>query len=190
MHLCPPDPALLVQTGDECKGWAKSTVNRHGVQGRACKCGRARIIKATRRGLHNMFLAMLDGDALPPYFKLGEAKDAVEAAAAGAPLPRATRPSRRPLEYRNIGEEAGAESYEQTKEWFRNQAGQAQQTTAGALAILGLGADATKDDIKKAIRKLQVQHHPDRNPGNEVAAGLFRQVVEAGEQLLSAEAAR
>lgn len=187
MHLRPQDPALFDLTVEECKGWSKATKNRHGVQQRTCKCGRARIVKATRPGLQDMFLAMLDGDVLPPYFKLGEAKDAVEAAAAGTPLPKASRP-RRTLEYRNVGD--SAQSYERTKEWFRSRVGQAQevqQTTATALATLGLEADATVDDIKRAVRKLKLQHHPDRNQGDEAAAELFRKVTEAAEIL---EAAR
>jgi hypothetical protein len=185
MHAVPPDPALLVQTGEECKGWSRTVENRHGVKERACKCGRARIVKVTRAGLQDMFLPMLDGETLPPYFKLGEAKDAVEAAAAGAPLPKASRPAR-VHEYRNVGDEDAAQSYEQTKEWFRSRVGQAQQTTAQALATLGLEASATVEEIKKAVKRLKMQHHPDRNPGDEAAADLFRQVTEAGDQLLEA----
>lgn len=50
--------------------------------------------------------------------------------------------------------------------------------------ILGLKQDATLQDIKKAYRKLAVQHHPDRNLGNEEEATVkFREISEAYEIL-------
>ena len=35
--------------------------------------------------------------------------------------------------------------------------------------VLGVGRDADKDDLKKAYRKLALQCHPDRNPGDKDA---------------------
>jgi molecular chaperone DnaJ len=49
--------------------------------------------------------------------------------------------------------------------------------------VLGLGRDANEDDIKKAYRKLALQHHPDRNPGSQEAEEKFKEATEAYEVL-------
>ncbi len=49
--------------------------------------------------------------------------------------------------------------------------------------ILGVGKEASKDDIKKAYRKLAMQFHPDRNPGNKEAEEKFKEAAEAYEVL-------
>lgn len=49
--------------------------------------------------------------------------------------------------------------------------------------ILGLGRDASEEDIKKAYRKLALQCHPDRNPGNKDAEERFKETTEAYEVL-------
>jgi curved DNA-binding protein len=46
-------------------------------------------------------------------------------------------------------------------------------------ALLGVAKDATPDDIKKAYRKLAMQHHPDRNQGDKSAEEKFKQMSEA-----------
>ena len=38
---------------------------------------------------------------------------------------------------------------------------------------------ASKDDIKKAYRKLAMQYHPDRNEGNKTSEEKFKEVGEA-----------
>ena len=48
---------------------------------------------------------------------------------------------------------------------------------------LGVSRDANADDLKKAYRKLAMQYHPDRNPGDKTAEAKFREVSEAYEVL-------
>src|SRR5579863_7728324 len=45
--------------------------------------------------------------------------------------------------------------------------------------LLGVGRDASPDDIKKAFRKLAMQCHPDRHPGDETAEHRFKDLNEA-----------
>ncbi len=45
--------------------------------------------------------------------------------------------------------------------------------------LLGVGRDASEADLKKAYRKLAMQHHPDRNPGDKVAEQKFKDISEA-----------
>lgn len=49
--------------------------------------------------------------------------------------------------------------------------------------ILGVGKNATPDEIKSAYRKLAMKYHPDRNQGDEAAAEKFKEVNEAHETL-------
>ena len=46
-------------------------------------------------------------------------------------------------------------------------------------AILGVGRDADDPTIKKAYRKLAMQHHPDRNGGDREAEARFKEITEA-----------
>lgn len=49
--------------------------------------------------------------------------------------------------------------------------------------VLGVSRNATKDEIKKAYRKLAMQYHPDRNPGDKAAEDKFKEAAEAYEIL-------
>jgi molecular chaperone DnaJ len=44
---------------------------------------------------------------------------------------------------------------------------------------LGVAKDASADDLKKAYRKLAMQFHPDRNPGDKKAEAKFKEINEA-----------
>src|SRR6516225_313306 len=44
---------------------------------------------------------------------------------------------------------------------------------------LGVGKNASEEEIKKAYRKLARQHHPDRNPGDKQAESRFKEVQDA-----------
>jgi DnaJ-class molecular chaperone len=46
-------------------------------------------------------------------------------------------------------------------------------------AVLGVGRDATKEQIKQAYRKLARLLHPDRDPGNAAAEDRFKEVTVA-----------
>lgn len=51
-------------------------------------------------------------------------------------------------------------------------------------AILGVGKNATDEEIKNAFRSLAWRYHPDRNPGNEKVAGeKFKEINEAYQAL-------
>lgn len=45
--------------------------------------------------------------------------------------------------------------------------------------ILGVDKKASADELKKAYRKLAMQFHPDKNPGNKEAEAKFKEISEA-----------
>lgn len=49
--------------------------------------------------------------------------------------------------------------------------------------VLGVGREASPDEIKKAYRDLAFKNHPDKNPGDAEAEGRFKEATEAYEVL-------
>ena len=53
--------------------------------------------------------------------------------------------------------------------------------------ILGVAKSSTADEIKKAYRKVAMQFHPDRNPGDKASEEKFKEAAEAYEVLSDQE---
>ncbi len=53
--------------------------------------------------------------------------------------------------------------------------------------ILGVSKSSSQDEIKKAYRKVAMQFHPDRNPGDKAAEEKFKEAAEAYEILSDAD---
>jgi molecular chaperone DnaJ len=53
--------------------------------------------------------------------------------------------------------------------------------------ILGVAKNASQEEIKKAYRKVAMQYHPDRNPGDKPAEEKFKEAAESYEVLSDAD---
>src|ERR1700749_140386 len=53
--------------------------------------------------------------------------------------------------------------------------------------ILGVAKNASADELKKAYRKVPMQYHPARNPGDKAAEEKFKEAAEAYEVLSDAD---
>jgi molecular chaperone DnaJ len=53
--------------------------------------------------------------------------------------------------------------------------------------VLGVGKNATVEEIKKAYRKKAIEYHPDKNPGNKESEEKFKEAAEAYDVLSDAQ---
>ena len=53
--------------------------------------------------------------------------------------------------------------------------------------VLGVDKNASANDIKKAYRRLAMQYHPDKNPGDKTAEEKFKEAAEAYSVLSDAD---
>jgi len=53
--------------------------------------------------------------------------------------------------------------------------------------VLGVGKNASADDIKRSYRRMAMKHHPDKNPGDKKAEANFKECAEAYEVLSDTE---
>jgi len=56
--------------------------------------------------------------------------------------------------------------------------------------VLGVGKDASADDIKRAYRRMAIKYHPDKNPNDKEAEAKFKECAEAYEVLSDPEKRR
>lgn len=56
-------------------------------------------------------------------------------------------------------------------------------STSDYYDVLGVARTANADEIKKAYRKMAMKYHPDRNPDDAEAEGMFKEAAEAYEVL-------
>jgi len=56
--------------------------------------------------------------------------------------------------------------------------------------ILGVQKNASEDELKRAYRKLALEHHPDRNQGDPESEAKFKEAAEAYDVLRDPEKRR
>ena len=180
--------------------WSKVRFNEHMLGIRESKCGRAKIIKlnppTAGAASFDEYLPILDGEVLPRYFKLNEAKRALNAAANGQELPGVGGPSFQ-QRYNKAGGGATEEqkkAYDEFTRSFREKVRHGTSTpppdvVGEARVTLGVSANASMVECKKAYRALCKQFHPDHNPDNPLAEERFKEIQAAWDALQAEEAA-
>lgn len=184
-HSRPADPSALIPDDSLCEKWSKPEPNAHGVMIRTCKCGRAQIV---RPSTSNLVVPVLDGQFLPGCWRLGDAKDMIDAAARGDALPVSKQPFRPPTTYRRVDPELAKASWDKTVEEVRahlsGETATAQnEAREAALATMGLARDADPALIKKTWQKFMAQNHPDKFPGDEAVEARWKEMKKAYETL-------
>ncbi|MEY4292570.1 MAG: molecular chaperone DnaJ, partial [Bacteroidota bacterium] len=53
--------------------------------------------------------------------------------------------------------------------------------------VLGVSKSASADEIKKSYRKIAMQFHPDKNPGDKAAEEKFKEAAEAYDVLSNSD---
>lgn len=153
--------------------WSRPVENPYGLQVRTSKCGRAKIARLTKPGwTWNEYLPLLDGVFLPKYYRLKDAKAALEAAETGQELPESVAPKwMHEYEVNETKPQSEHEaSYKRATEWFRSRvragrqaANQGAGKAANPFEVLGLDETASLDTCKAAARNLMLVYHPDRS---------------------------
>ncbi len=64
------------------------------------------------------------------------------------------------------------------------------KTSRNLYEVLGISRGASRDDIRRAHRRLVREHHPDANPGDGSAEGRFKEIQQAYEVLSDPERKR
>ena len=91
---------------------------------------------------------------------------------------RRERETRREESWRRWEEEFGSSNYGgDSQSWGFGLA--PNEEAKGAARILGVSIDATPDKIKKRYRKLALEYHPDKNPGDKEAGEKFKEIANA-----------
>lgn|GEM_PF-2302647 len=175
--------------------WSRPVENPYGLQVRTSKCGRAKIARLSKPGWSwNEYLPLLDGVFLPKYYRLKDAKAALEAAETGQELPEAVAPKwMHEYEVTETKTQSEAEaSYKRATEWFRSKvragrhaANQGADKAQNPYEVLGLDETASLDDCKEAARNLILLYHPDRETGDRDKFEAVKAAIDEIKELAS-----
>lgn len=150
--------------------WHRPEPNAHGVPVRKSKCGKALIATygnsyIPQVGYQNM---------LPRYYRLAEAKAAVEAVLNGQAAPAPVSKPTVTATYENIGG-PNVEGYERVKATIKDHLTNKGAAAEDPYAVLGLPQDVDDLTVRRRVKQLQRELHPDNHGDPE----RFRAVQEA-----------